>query len=137
MRRCDAVVVGGGPAGSTCAWALRRGGRDVVLIDRAAFPRDKVCAGWVTPAVIGALDLGGGGGGGPVVAAQEFEVELQAGEADSCAVRPEVPELYFAPDLKGYGWCFRKQGVVNVGYGRFGGEGLAAHVASFVGFLRG
>jgi flavin-dependent dehydrogenase len=52
-------------------------------------------------------------------------------------VRPEVPELYFARDLKGYGWCFRKQGVVNVGYGRFGGESLSAHVAGFLDFLRG
>src|SRR5438132_1584404 len=51
--------------------------------------------------------------------------------------RPEVPELYFARDLKGYGWCFRKQGVVNVGYGRFGGDRLSAHVAGFLDFLRG
>src|SRR5207244_13401568 len=57
MRRCDAVVVGGGPAGSSCAWALRRGGADVVVVDRAPFPRDKVCAGWVTPAVVTALAL--------------------------------------------------------------------------------
>jgi len=234
MRRCDAVVVGGGPAGSSCAWALRRGGADVVVIDRAAFPRDKVCAGWITPAVAAALELdaeddrrgrtfqpitgfrtgrigegekdvetryprpvsfgirrcefdhyllcrsgaevrpgttlsglrregerwvvndeieapvvvgagghfcpvarhlGGGGGGEPIVAAQEFEVPLDP--AEDCPVRPEAPELYFAPDLKGYGWCFRKQGVVNVGYGRFGSERLAAHVAGFLDFLRG
>jgi geranylgeranyl reductase family protein len=233
MRRCDAVVVGGGPAGSSCAWALRRAGADVVVLDRASFPRDKVCAGWVTPAVVSALaldtdeyrrgrtyqpisafrtgliddgakdvetrygrpvsfgirrcefdhyllcragaevrpgtpvaslrhegdrwivneeieapilvgagghfcpvarHLGGGGGAEPVVAAQEFEVPLDA--ADDCAVRPEVPELYFARDLKGYGWCFRKQGVVNVGYGRFGGERLGPHVAAFLEFLR-
>jgi geranylgeranyl reductase family protein len=233
MRRCDAVVVGGGPAGSSCAWALRGTGADVVVLDRASFPRDKVCAGWVTPAVISALaldtddyrrgrtfqpisafrtgliddgakdvetrygrpvsfgirrcefdhyllcragaevrpgtavtslrrederwvvneeieapilvgagghfcpvarHLGGGGGGEPVVAAQEFEVPLEGG--DECPVRPEAPELYFARDLKGYGWCFRKQGVVNVGYGRFGGERLGPHVAAFLEFLR-
>src|SRR5262249_16972954 len=57
MRRCDAVIVGGGPAGSTCAWALRRAGRDVVVVDRAAFPRDKVCAGWITPAVVASLEI--------------------------------------------------------------------------------
>jgi len=234
MRRCDAVVVGGGPAGSSCAWALRRAGADVVVIDRASFPRDKVCAGWVTPAVVSALaldtdeyrrgrtfqpitafrtgridvtsrdvetryeravsfgirrcefdhyllcrsgaevrpgtalsglrrdgerwivndeieapvvvgagghfcpvarHLGGGGGGEPIVAAQEYEVPLDP--AEDCPVRPEAPELYFAPDLKGYGWCFRKQGVVNVGYGRFGSERLSAHVAGFLDFLRG
>jgi flavin-dependent dehydrogenase len=36
---------------------LRRAGADVVVIDRATFPRDKVCAGWVTPAVVAALAL--------------------------------------------------------------------------------
>jgi menaquinone-9 beta-reductase len=57
MIRCDALVVGGGPAGSTCARHLRLAGWDVVVADRARFPRDKVCAGWLTPEVFGALDL--------------------------------------------------------------------------------
>lgn len=57
MTRADAVIVGGGPAGSTCARALRLAGWDVLLIDRARFPRDKVCAGWLTPDVFSALDL--------------------------------------------------------------------------------
>jgi geranylgeranyl reductase family protein len=55
--RCDAVVVGGGPAGSTCARHLRLAGWNVVVLDRARFPRDKVCAGWLTPGVFSALDL--------------------------------------------------------------------------------
>jgi geranylgeranyl reductase family protein len=53
----DVVIVGGGPAGSTCARALGRAGWDVLVIDRARFPRDKVCAGWLTPEVFSALDL--------------------------------------------------------------------------------
>jgi len=53
----DAVVVGGGPAGSTCAWKLRQAGLNVCVLDRAVFPRDKVCAGWITPPVIDALEL--------------------------------------------------------------------------------
>jgi geranylgeranyl reductase family protein len=57
MIRCDALVVGGGPAGSTCARLLRRAGWHVVVADRAAFPRDKVCAGWLTPDVFPLLDL--------------------------------------------------------------------------------
>ena len=57
MIRCDALVVGGGPAGSTCARTLRRAGWDVVLADRSAFPRDKVCAGWLTPGVFTLLEL--------------------------------------------------------------------------------
>jgi menaquinone-9 beta-reductase len=57
MTRYDAVVVGGGPAGSTCARTLRRAGWNVGLLDRATFPRDKVCAGWLTPGVFPLLDL--------------------------------------------------------------------------------
>lgn len=57
MRRCDALIVGGGPAGSTCARALRLAGWDVIVADRARFPRDKVCGGWVTPEVFKLLQL--------------------------------------------------------------------------------
>lgn len=57
MERCDVLIVGGGPAGSACAWRLRRRGMDVLLLDRAEFPRDKVCAGWITPQVLQALEL--------------------------------------------------------------------------------
>jgi menaquinone-9 beta-reductase len=49
VETCDALIVGGGPAGSTCAWQLRQAGLDVVVIDKTRFPRDKVCAGWITP----------------------------------------------------------------------------------------
>jgi len=55
--RCDALIVGGGPAGSTCARELRRAGWDVIVADRAKFPRDKVCAGWLTPRVFELLEL--------------------------------------------------------------------------------
>jgi len=57
MIRCDALVVGGGPGGSTCARLLQQHGWNVVVADRARFPRDKVCAGWITPEVFPLLDL--------------------------------------------------------------------------------
>ena len=57
METCDALIVGGGPAGSSCAWKLRQQGLDVMVLDKASFPRDKVCAGWITPAVVQALQL--------------------------------------------------------------------------------
>lgn len=57
MVTCDALIVGGGPAGSTCAWRLRQAGLDVMVVDAAAFPRDKVCAGWITPQVVTSLRL--------------------------------------------------------------------------------
>jgi flavin-dependent dehydrogenase len=57
MTRCDALVVGGGPGGSTCARVLHQHGWNVIVADRARFPRDKVCAGWLTPEVFPLLDL--------------------------------------------------------------------------------
>jgi geranylgeranyl reductase family protein len=57
VRSCDALIVGGGPAGSTCARELVRAGLDVVVMDKQVFPRDKVCAGWITPPVVQALRL--------------------------------------------------------------------------------
>lgn len=54
---CDVLIVGGGPAGSTCARVLKNAGLDVLILDKSVFPRDKVCAGWITPQVVEELDL--------------------------------------------------------------------------------
>ena len=57
MEHYDVIIVGGGPAGSTLAWALEKSDRKVLIIDKQDFPRDKTCAGWVTPAVMESLDI--------------------------------------------------------------------------------
>jgi flavin-dependent dehydrogenase len=57
MRAVDVLIVGGGPAGSACAWRLRQRGVDCLVLDRAAFPRLKLCAGWVTPEALADLEL--------------------------------------------------------------------------------
>ena len=57
METCDALIVGGGPAGSSCAWKLQQHGMAVTVLDKALFPRDKVCAGWITPAVVASLEF--------------------------------------------------------------------------------
>jgi flavin-dependent dehydrogenase len=57
VESCDVLIVGGGPAGSSVARGLRRHGLDALVLDRARFPRDKVCAGWITLAVVEALQL--------------------------------------------------------------------------------
>ena len=46
--RFDAIVVGGGPAGSAASFALASKGLSVCLIDKSAFPRDKLCGGMLT-----------------------------------------------------------------------------------------
>jgi len=57
MDSCDVLIVGGGPAGSSCAWGLRSSGLRVVVLDKARFPRNKVCGGWITPFVLQALEI--------------------------------------------------------------------------------
>ncbi|HJX16769.1 MAG TPA: NAD(P)/FAD-dependent oxidoreductase [Acidiferrobacterales bacterium] len=57
MESCDVLIVGGGPAGTTLAWKLKAAGLDVLILDKKTFPRDKTCAGWITPAVVETLKL--------------------------------------------------------------------------------
>jgi flavin-dependent dehydrogenase len=62
MRHADVVVVGAGPAGALAAARLARAGRKVLLVDRARFPREKVCGGCLQPSALRALETGGLGG---------------------------------------------------------------------------
>jgi menaquinone-9 beta-reductase len=56
MERHDVIIVGGGPAGASAAGELVRRGVDCLVLDRETFPREKLCAGWITPEVVD--DLG-------------------------------------------------------------------------------
>ncbi len=53
----DAIIIGGGPAGSTCASVLVKSGVHTLLLDSAHFPRVKLCAGWLSAPVWDALGL--------------------------------------------------------------------------------
>ena len=58
----EAIVVGGGPAGSTLAALLAERGHRVLLLDKAAFPRHKACSDYINPEgtrLLEALGLGG------------------------------------------------------------------------------
>ncbi len=57
MIHSNIIIVGGGPAGSTCAWKLRQQGFECVILDKQAFPRLKLCAGWITPEVLSDLQM--------------------------------------------------------------------------------
>jgi geranylgeranyl reductase family protein len=59
METVDVVVVGGGPAGAAAALAARAAGCSVLILDRATFPRDKVCGDGIAPEALDVLtDLG-------------------------------------------------------------------------------
>lgn len=233
-ERCEVLIVGGGPAGASCARALTRAGLDVMIMDKSAFPRDKVCAGWVTPPVLETLQIdpaeyaqqatlqpissfrvgfidgeardadypevvsygirrcefdhyllqragarrvlneslraltrvdghwrvndhvdaklliGAGGHFCPVarylgadvgsseiaVKAREIELPLSAAQQAQCAVAAHRPELYFCPDLQGYGWIFRKGDYLNIGLGREDSQRLSEHSAAFMTWLK-
>ncbi|MBI2238015.1 MAG: geranylgeranyl reductase family protein [Actinobacteria bacterium] len=51
----DVLVVGAGPGGSASAYHLARHGLDVMLVERSAFPREKVCGDGLTPRGVNAM----------------------------------------------------------------------------------
>jgi len=87
----DAVVVGAGPGGSATAHFLSRRGLDVLLLDRADFPRDKTCGDGLTPRALRVLDQMG------ILAEVErrgcrvgaYEVVAPNGRATSAAITAE------------------------------------------------
>jgi flavin-dependent dehydrogenase len=52
----DALVAGAGPAGTAAAIALARSGASVLLVERAALPRQKVCGACLGPAALACLE---------------------------------------------------------------------------------
>ena len=50
QRDAEAIIVGGGPAGSAMAASLAEAGHHVILLDKAKFPRHKACSEYINPA---------------------------------------------------------------------------------------
>jgi len=108
----------------------------------------RVAGGWIVNGKIRTrLLVGAGGHFCPVarhlgmrraenaVVAQETEFELDAQQWTDCPVRGATPELYFCADMRGYGWCFRKGNLLNIGLGRADPHGLPEHAHTFLRFL--
>lgn len=57
MQKTEVIIIGGGPAGSACAWRLKQDNVDCIILDQHEFPRFKPCAGWITPDVVRDLDF--------------------------------------------------------------------------------
>ncbi|OKL48301.1 drug:proton antiporter [Boudabousia liubingyangii] len=59
QHETDVLIVGAGPAGSSAAHYLAQQGVQVTLVDKAVFPRDKICGDGLTPAAVNELALMG------------------------------------------------------------------------------
>jgi geranylgeranyl reductase family protein len=57
VEHYDAIVVGAGPAGSTAAYRLAQAGANVLLLDKAQFPRNKPCGGAISTRALNELPL--------------------------------------------------------------------------------
>ncbi|CBE67770.1 MAG: NAD(P)/FAD-dependent oxidoreductase [Candidatus Methylomirabilis oxygeniifera] len=56
MPQTTVIIVGAGPAGSVLAGLLARRGIDALLLDKATFPREKICGDYLSPGTVGLLD---------------------------------------------------------------------------------
>jgi flavin-dependent dehydrogenase len=57
MTSVETIIIGGGPAGSSCAWELNKQGRKCLILERQSLPKKKLCAGWITPRVLEDLEI--------------------------------------------------------------------------------
>jgi flavin-dependent dehydrogenase len=161
IRAFRTGVIGGRHAVATqydtvVSYAIRRVEFDDYLLRRAAVPvldNTRVAAirrdrdEWILNDRVAARTLVGAGGhfcpvarllippagDRDIVVARELEAPVEGG---TCAVDGLRPELFFCRDLDGYGWCVRKQGYVNIGFGRRGSPEFQRHVAAFADWLR-
>src|SRR5580698_8347839 len=104
MKLWDAIVVGAGPAGCAAAYDIARSGREVLLLDRAEFPRQKACAGGLTLKAMQALRYSID----PVVRERISDMHIERGPGNSAVLRRRSPYCFMTvrQDLDDY--CLRQ-----------------------------
>jgi flavin-dependent dehydrogenase len=81
----DLIVVGAGPAGSTAARIAAEGGLRVAILERAAFPREKLCGGFVSAKALAAVGIRVPDA---VVERRITAVEVRDGDVRACSAAP-------------------------------------------------
>lgn len=56
IRHIQTIIIGAGPAGSVCGYILAKNQKECVIIEKAEFPREKVCGGGLTPKAVQFLE---------------------------------------------------------------------------------
>lgn len=103
MMSYDAIIVGGGPAGSATGALLARRGFNVLLLDRARFPRDKACGEYTSPETenvlrrIGALDAVVAAGARRLPTMRVISPSGREFTMDYNASRPDRPHVLATP----------------------------------------
>lgn len=131
LRRSDARLTLGAPIES-----IRRDGARWTINDRVKAAVLVAAGGHFCPVARWLNGPPSRDARGSVVVAQEAELAIEPADADAFTTAPGVPELYFCRDLKGYGWCVRKQQYLNVGFGRLDHRSLPRATAEFIAFLK-
>ena len=125
------AIVGAGPAGTSAGCHLARRGSEVVLFDKALFPRDKPCGDWLTPLALGEIARVGltpellreRAGASAVITAtvlrapggrhSRFGIGDRSHPAGCCVPRQRLDALLLAQALEA-GCSFRQQALANV-----------------------
>jgi menaquinone-9 beta-reductase len=90
-RAYDAIIVGGGPAGSTAALLLSRAGWSVAVVEKAVFPRSKVCGEFISAASLPLLaELGVDGAFADCAGPPVRRIALYSGDVIVAAPMPKV-----------------------------------------------
>jgi menaquinone-9 beta-reductase len=109
-QRCqyDVVIVGAGPAGSVLGWALARRGVNALILDRAIFPREKVCGDYIEPRGLRLLDEMGCLK--PLEADSPLPIASSATFVNStCRYRGKIPFYGLRDDLPPHGYIITRE----------------------------